>query len=359
MLWSGSVGGAEVLTLSLARELRRLGVDATLVFIGASMPLAARIQRDDVPWRSCGYRRGRDVLRHPRRYAQEIERAGPDGAMLVECGFIGGALRAGGYRAPIIAVEHGSVLEQHPLRSLRGVAWHAARASGAWADDVEVAVSDFVLERMRSVPHAGSLSRIYNGIEPGACPPARSRERPGSGCTILFAARLIPGKGADHAIEALARLRSAGSVRLLIAGEGPERGPLESLARGCGVEARVEFLGLTHEMAALWSAADVALVPSAEFIEACPMTPLEAMAAGRPVVATSNGGLPEIVLDGQTGLLVPPADPDALAAALDCYVGDQSLRDAHGASGRARVEEHFAIERCAVAYLTLFAAIAA
>lgn len=84
------------------------------------------------------------------------------------------------------------------------------------------------------------------------------------------------------------------------------------------------------------------------------MTPLEAMASGKPIVATENGGLTEVVVDGVTGTLVPPGDPPALAGALERYAADASLWSRHGEGGRARVQEHFRIDRCAREYLDLF-----
>jgi glycosyltransferase involved in cell wall biosynthesis len=361
VLWSGDVGGAEVVTLSLAEHMRPLGTEATLVFVEQPQPLAARLPGTDVSYRSLDLRRGRDVLRHPCHYAAAVARAGPHGALLLECGFMGAALRVGGYRAPIIAVEHGAILKApERLRPAR-LPWHLARASGARAVDVEVAVSDFVLARMYENPHSSSLRRIYNGIDTaryGAAAPASPGGAESDACVVAFAARLVHGKGHDYLIEAVARLRATHPVKLLIAGEGPERPRLESLARSLGAGASVQFLGLVHDMPAFWRSADVAVVPSAEFTEACPMTPLEAMASERPVVATVNGGLPEIVLDGKTGLLAAPGDPDALARALSVYAGDAELRRSHGACGRARIDRDFRIASCAQAYLDLFDEIA-
>jgi len=361
VLWNGDVGGAEVLTAALAAQMRLLDVDATIVFIGDPAPLASRLERDRTPFQSLGFKRGRGVLGHPRRYAARVAETGADGALLVECGFMGAALRAGGYGAPIVALEHGAVLEFEDYGPLRRLGMRGARAGGAWADDVEVAVSDFVLDRMRGVAHTADLRRIHNGIDLSRFvseePATPAVDHDGT-CTIGFAGRLIPGKGADYLIEALARLRSTHRVRARIAGMGPERERLEILARVLDVEGIVEFCGLVHDMPAFWRSVDVAVVPSAEFTEACPMTPLEAMACGRPIVATRNGGLPELVLHEQTGRLVEPADPDALAHALAGYAENPALVRTHGARARAHAGEHFDIAGCAQAYLDLFSSLA-
>jgi len=352
VLWNGNVGGAEVLSVALADQMRQLGIEATIVFIENPQPLVDRLPGKDIPYRCLGFSRGRDVLRHPRRYAAETARVGPDGALLLTCGYMGAALRAGGYRGSIVAVEHGDVLFARSQQML----WRMSRVTGAWADDIEVAVSDSIFKGLRQRPHARVARRIYNGIDPGqyaseAMPIDRTRD---GDCVVAFAGRLIYGKGPDYLIEALAQVSSTPRMRLLIAGDGPERSRLESMAHSLGIGEQVEFLGLKHDMSGFWQMCDIAVVPSAEFIEACPMTPLEAMASGKPVIATRNGGLPELVIDGETGILVPRGDSMALAKALDLYAGNKALRLAHGASGKARVVEKFHINKCAQAYLALF-----
>lgn len=355
VLWNGDVGGAEVYSVALARQLQKLGVEVSLVFIENPYPLAARLQGGEIPYSSVGLSRGRDILHRPRRYAAAVESVGPDGAMLVTCGFMGAALRAGGYSGSIVAVEHGDVIAADFYSAPRRLLWRLGRAAGAWADDLEVGVSDFILERMSRLQHPGTGQRIYNGIDPDEY---RMFENAGprtdKRCVVAFAGRLVPGKGADYLIRAAALTPSPESIRLLIAGEGPERGPLKRLADSLGLGDCVEFAGLRHDMPALWHSCDIAAVPSAEFIESCPMTPLEAMACGKPVVATSNGGLPELVVDGVTGLVVPPRDASRLATALSRYAENRDLRVAHGTAAQAHVIENFHIADSARAYLDLF-----
>jgi rhamnosyl/mannosyltransferase len=354
VLWKGDIGGAEVLSAALAEQFRRRGVEATVVFIEGPEPLGGRLDELGLPHRSVGLQRGRHVLRHPFKYAREVAEAGPDGALLVTCGYMGAALRLGGYKAPIVAVEHGDVLYEKRRRPLR---WWCARRAGAWADDVEVGVSEFIVGWLTADPHADEVRCIYNGIdlnEPAA--PSRPSRSAGTadGCAVAFAGRLVFGKGADYLLQALAESRNSAQTHLTIAGDGPEGPRLESLARELGLSSSVTFAGLAHEMTKYWRTCDIAVVPSAEFIEACPMVPLEAMAAGKPVVATDNGGLPELVVDGVTGAVVPPGDPVALARAIERYAGDRELRERHGRAGRARVIEKFGIERCAGEYLEIF-----
>jgi glycosyltransferase involved in cell wall biosynthesis len=359
VLWDGAVGGAEVHSVNLASQMHRMGAEVTIVLIGDSRPLDARIAAARIPFRSLGLRRGRDVLRHPRQYAAEVARAGPDGALLMTCGFMGAALRAGGYSGSIVAVEHGDLLMEKLQHQCRRAAWVAMRASGALADDVEVAVSDYILERMLSLPRASTRRRIYNGVDPAryvadTIPSATDKQQ----CTVAFAGRLVHGKGLNYLIRAVARLQRTQRLRLVVAGDGPERSRLEALAHALHLGSIVTFLGLTHDMPAFWGMCDIAVVPSAEFVEACPLTPLEAMACERPVIATLNGGIPEIVIDGVTGMLVRPGDVGALAEALKVYILDERLRRSHGAAGRTRVIERFHIVRCAGEYLDLLADLA-
>ncbi len=355
IMWNGVIGGAEVHSLALAKQMRNMGSNVTMVFIESPQPLAARFSAKHVPHRSLGLGRGRDVLRRPRRYAAEVADAGPDGALLLTCGFMGAALRAGGYRGSIVAVEHGDILRAKLQSRPQQALWCVGRAAGAWADNIEVAVSDFILEQMRRYPHTREGRRIYNGVDPSQYAAAGVRASSTTAdCVVAFAGRLIRGKGADYLIEAIAQLESTRAIKLRIAGEGPERPRLECLAQSLGLGHTVEFLGLTHDMPAFWHMCDIAVVPSSEFIESCPMTPLEAMACGKPVIATRNGGLPELIMDGVTGTLVPPGDCSGLAVALTRYATSKSLRLSHGASGQVHVTENFHINRCARAYLDLF-----
>ncbi len=359
VLWSGGLGGAEILSATLAERLRRLGADVTIVFIMQPGDLAARLSSADVSYTSLRLARGRDVLRHPRRYAAEVARAGPDGALLVECGFMGAALRIGGYREPIVAVEHGTLNELSGFSRSKRLLWALARTSGAWADDAEVAVSDFILERMHEHSHARRIRRIYNGIDPDLYRQAADVSVDRSPDVVIgFAGRLVPGKGVNHLIRALEQASKQVPIRLRVAGDGPEREQLELLAHSSGVEQIVDFLGLTHDMPAFWQTTDIVTVPS-ELSEAFPMTTLEAMATGKPVIATRIGGIPELVVDGTTGILVPPGDVSALAEALRMYATSEALRVSHGSCGRDRVAEHFHIGGCAQAYIDMFVEMAA
>lgn len=356
VLWNGDVGGAEILSANLAERMRPLGAAVTIVFVIQEHPLSERLVRTGVPYRSLNLGRGRDVLRHPRLYAEAVARCGPNGALLVERGFMGAGLRAGGYRGPIVAVEHGDFLpELEHYSDLRGLPRRIGHVAGAVSVDAEVAVSDFMLGQMRGRSHARRSMRIYNGIDPdlgGVTLDLPNDER--NGVTVGFMGRLVPGKGADRIIEACARMSQHCAVSLLIAGDGPERPRLSALAASLGSSANIEFLGVVHDISGFWQQCQIAAIPGDTFVESFSMVTLEAMACGKAIVATRNGAIPELMVDGITGTLVAPGDVAGLAEALVVYSQKPDLRYAHGAAARARAAERFHIDRCAQAYIDVF-----
>jgi glycosyltransferase involved in cell wall biosynthesis len=118
---------------------------------------------------------------------------------------------------------------------------------------------------------------------------------------------------------------------------------LEGKARSLGLEGGVRFLGYQSNVPDWLAAADITVLPS--FWEGLPITAIECLAAGKPMVATSIDGTPEVVVDEETGLTVPPGDPGLLAAAICRLLRDPELRRKLGAAGRRWVEEHFSIDR--------------
>ena len=193
------------------------------------------------------------------------------------------------------------------------------------------------------------IRRIYNGVdlsryenqEPCCTLPEEYGMEPGSQI-VGVVARLEPEKGHPTLLEAWpAVLRSVPDAYLLIVGEGSRRDALEALARDLHIAHRVVFTGRRDDVPAVTAALDVAVLPS--YREAQGLSILEALALSRPVVASDVGGIPEVITDGVTGLLVPPHDPDALAAAIARLLRDHPYADTLGRAGHDMVHDRFDI----------------
>jgi len=183
------------------------------------------------------------------------------------------------------------------------------------------------------------LQVIYNGIPPetfqrgaAATPSQPGQRRP----VVLTVARLNSQKGLPYLVEAAAQVPEA---QFWLAGDGPERGALEAQANSLGLGDRIQFLGFRADIAALLEQCDVFVLPS--LYEGAPLSILEAMASGKPVVATDIGGTNEVVVPDDTGLLVPPADAAALAGAIRAVLADPARARRLGLAGQARVTALF------------------
>jgi glycosyltransferase involved in cell wall biosynthesis len=154
------------------------------------------------------------------------------------------------------------------------------------------------------------------------------------GNVLVFAGRLGPQKALGVLLEALAEVPD---ITLVVAGDGPERAALEARARELGIDGRVSFLGAVprERVLRLFGAGDATVLSSAW--ENFPHTVVEALAVGCPVIATAVGGVPEVVRDGENGLLVPPGDAHALGAAIARFFGDAELRARLAAAAPASV----------------------
>ena len=173
---------------------------------------------------------------------------------------------------------------------------------------------------------------------------------------IVCAARLEREKDIASLISAVKSVRETmSSVRCLVAGEGAERDALDAQVQALGLEISVTLLGFRGDAPALMAAADVFVLPS--LAEPFGLVLLEAMALGRPVVATRAGGPIEIVQDGETGFLVPPSSPDALASALQTLLDDPALARRMGENGHARYEAQFTAAKMSQAILAVYQAV--
>jgi glycosyltransferase involved in cell wall biosynthesis len=213
-----------------------------------------------------------------------------------------------------------------------------------------IAVSKMIEAKLESEGRTTApIRRIYNGVdlsryenqEPCCTLPEEYGMEPGSQI-VGVVARLEPEKGHPTLLEAWpAVLRSVPDAYLLIVGEGSRRDSLEALARDLHIAHRVVFTGRRDDVPAVTAALDVAVLPS--YREAQGLSILEALALSRPVVASDVGGIPEVITDGATGLLVPPHDADALAAAIVRLLRDHPYADTLGRAGHDMVHDRFDI----------------
>jgi glycosyltransferase involved in cell wall biosynthesis len=357
VLWGGAIGGAQNFTADLAAAMQAQGTETSIVFVLEAADLRERLDRSAIPHSALGLRRGRQVLLAPRRLAQLVSAENPDVAILTASGYLAAALRIGGFRAPIIAIEHGSLLQMHRLHPLERLKYRVDRISGLMACSAVVPVSEYIRDRL----DLGRLRRrivcIPNGVDLRRFSPlvvgATNRTEDGD-VMIGCAARLVEGKGVEDVIAALVH-PSLGRARLRIAGDGPLLEALKALAAAHAVDTRVEFLGPVLDMPAFWRSIDVGVVPSNGLVESFGMVAIEAMACGKPVVVSDSGALPDIVSDGRTGRVVPAGDVSGLAKALAGYAYDSTTRLRHGLNARSVCEHQFAIEGTASRYLELCA----
>jgi glycosyltransferase involved in cell wall biosynthesis len=250
------------------------------------------------------------------------------------------AARLAGVRA-VVATSH----LYFPLHGVRFGGLKRSMQTAAL--DRYIAVSEQVghhLHRDFDVPLA-KLRVVRNGIplapfDQCIDPSLRDALREGTTRPIVFTpARLHTQKGHRYL---LAAARQVPDALFLLAGDGPERDDLQRMAAELGVADRVRFLGHRPDVTKLLLHCDLFVLPS--LFEGLPLSVLEAMAAGKPVIATDVGGTDEVVTHGVSGLLVRPADPDALANAINAVLGDPAKAARLGAAGQARVRQLFRAE---------------
>lgn len=197
------------------------------------------------------------------------------------------------------------------------------------------------------------VSTVHNGIAAAA-----ARPRPADAArplTFITVGRLAPVKNHALMLRAFARFaRSEVPARLVIVGDGAERSALEALARAAQVAEQIEFAGFHNDVDALLAAADVFLLSS--HYEGISMALLEAMRCGLPAIGTRVGGIPETIVDGETGLLVAPGDEERFAAAMAQLARSPALRAAMGERARAFLRREFSLDAMLAKYVALYGA---
>jgi glycosyltransferase involved in cell wall biosynthesis len=243
-----------------------------------------------------------------------------------------------------VSTKHGF----NPFRSRRG--FGPADRGVARLADLNIAISHGLAHYLASTEgfDESSFEIVHYGIDGGADPPPL----PGKP-RIACVGRLVEIKGHETLLRAIALARDAvPGLELEVAGDGPLHAQIRSLVASLDLDDAVRLLGRVAPPQAVYERAAIVAVPSLG--EGFGMVALEAMERGRAVVASDVGGLPEIVVAGETGLLVPPGDADALAAALVALSSDTDRVAAFGAAGRARALAEFTQERCAERLVSLY-----
>jgi glycosyltransferase involved in cell wall biosynthesis len=198
----------------------------------------------------------------------------------------------------------------------------------------------------------GVISVIYNGVDTARFRPASGPEA-SAAPVVLCLGRMSPEKGQEFLLQAFAlTAREHARAQLWLVGQGPRRGHLARLVQAMPCRERIRLLPATSDVPALLRQASILALPSRH--EGLPNVVLEAMATGLPVVASNLSGVAELVEPERTGLLAPPGDVTAWAAALARLLGDPALGRSWGRSGRQRVLERFSLEAMVQAHQTLF-----
>lgn len=338
-------GGGQEQSLGLALALGARGEKVTFI-AQADSALASRLDGAFLDWHALPLR-GLPGLAATPRLAKHLRRMGPDLVHIHDSashGIAGPAARLAG--VPRIVVTRRT---DFPLR--RG--WAGRAKYELWCDRV-VCVSESVRRRcLDGGLRADMLSVIPDFVDcrrfrPDAVAPADDQPE-----TIVAVGRLSREKGHGVLLRAMRGvLDQCPGARLVICGEGEEENKLRAQARALGIARAVEFAGFWADVRPLLAAASVFAMPSLS--EGFGVAVLEAMAMGKPVVAANVGGLPESVVQDETGLLVPPGDADALAEALIALLRDPARARAMGRAGLARARAQFdrprAIERMLALY---------
>jgi sugar transferase (PEP-CTERM/EpsH1 system associated) len=215
------------------------------------------------------------------------------------------------------------------------------------------AETGFALGRIQTIRNGVDLARLSGGNRTNGRRMLGLNE---ADLVIGTVGRLVPVKNQDLLLRALAQLRQRGlTFRAVIVGDGPLRSTLQQAAASCGIGDCVRLAGHHENIPDALAAMDIFVLSSDS--EGLSNTIVEAMAAGLPVVATHVGGADELVSHGVTGLLAPPRDPEALAAALEELASDPARRHLFGAEARRTATTRFSVERMVNDYAQMYRAV--
>jgi L-malate glycosyltransferase len=254
-----------------------------------------------------------------------------------------------------LALSMSTQLAKPPLVASRRVDFHLrGSALSRWKYrqvDCFICASDAIRQMLvgDGVPEMRAVT-VHEGIDLGhveAAPPAKLHEElwlPHHAPLVGNVAALVPHKGQRHLIEAaMLVLPQVPDARFILAGEGELRPALERQIREHHLEKHVLLVGFRPDVLSLHKAFDIFVMSS--LTEGLGTSLLDAMACGKPIVATTAGGIPEVVVDGETGCLVAPRDHEGMARAIVSLLKDEALRRRMGEAGRTRARVHFSAER--------------
>jgi glycosyltransferase involved in cell wall biosynthesis len=371
-------GGAPILVLSMAKELSRRGFVCDIATAapsgddsdlyrdaaeaGLSMHLLPELRREASPVND--FRAFVRLSRVIRKGSYDIVHSHTSKA-----GILGRFAARSASRAITVHSPHGHIYERNARipgvseRPLMRSVFHAAERIALPVTDHIVALTE--LERRQlvelGIARRDKSSVIHNAIDVerfSSCSRSRDAIRarlgiPPRAPVVEITGRLAAEKGHSCLIEAVRMIsRAMPAVRLLVVGDGPERPRLESQCAGLGLSANVIFLGNRADVPELLSACDVFVLAST--YEGFGLVLLEAMAAGKPIVATRVGGVPEVIQDGRTGTLVPCSEPEPMAAAIMELLNDPRRAAEMASNGLEYVRRNYDLPAMADKYRDLY-----
>ncbi|MBN1966571.1 MAG: glycosyltransferase family 4 protein [Anaerolineae bacterium] len=357
------IAGAERHLLDLVGGLRARGVDAHFLLLvepgNLMLDFVAEAAARDVPCECVTIAHNADVTLYPRLW-RRLRALRPDVAHthLQHADLYGiPAARLAGVPVVITSRHNDNRFRRwFPIRQLNWLLWRWVSAGIGISENMR----RFAIT-VEGAP-ADRVHTIFYGLDPDVQPVEKATARAairqefglGPDAPLLgMVCRLIEQKGVPYALEAFARLTERfPDAHLLLAGEGELQERLAAQARLMDGGERVHFLGWREDIPQVMAALDVFLMPS--LWEGFGLVLLEAMAQGLPVVGSAVSAIPEIVVEGETGLLCPPMDAVTLAACIARVLDDADLRQRLGAAGRARLEATFTVDRMVDATLALY-----
>jgi len=361
------VAGAEMLVLQMIERLRER-IRPTIFCLDRASDVSERVRIQDVEivrldrrpgwdfrvsWRLVGQvrRRGIEVL-HAHQYSPFFYSA------LAKISYrpLRGLMRSGP-NLRLIFTEHGRhypdlvpFRRRFVNRLVLNRAADAVNAVSSFSADSLASQDGFSRDRIEVIENGIDVDRFISTSETPADLNSARRY-------VVHIARFHPVKDHVTLLKAFQQVAEIfNDVDLLLVGDGPSRNDMEEFVRELHLQNRVRFLGIRQDIPAILRASKVFVLTSLS--EGAPLTMLEAMAAGLPVVVTAAGGMPEIVREGVDGLLTPRGDDQAIAAALSRLLGDPKMASTMGSAGTQRVRDSYSIDRTVKRYYDLYSRLA-